>query len=502
MKKTIKPSKSTEALGKTLSFLWKIIKELFQGTVENTIPWLWCFSWLALINVFVYLDLEVMAFKWAGIEKLYEKTPEIFFIFIYLPIAALGFIVWAVKQIKIKKELARRLTNAFLSSKIKNYIGKVPNFISDYPVDEHTRKMTLTSESIPIETFKIQKKHLEAALMIYIDEFKQDIEKGITSIQYSHIPMPEIFDYNLSSVKSKCTYVAGCTRSKIISQSFKNSPHLLIGGQTGGGKSTLLRQIITSLYLNDDNAHFQLVDLKEGLEFQTFKNLKRINVVETLTDVNLALEKLDVELKDRMEKIKEEKCKDIDALIAKKLTEKESPLSKNNTQFFGRKYIVIDEAAEIFLGGGGEKLENIQKVRKAISRIARLGRACGMHLIIATQRPDVKALDPQVKANLTSIISFQMPNLASSMTILGNGKAAQIPFIPGRAILRSGNKLVDIQTPFLSIEEAEALLAPHRIEEESAATKVTKNISKVSISEAKKQKTLTFTEEESLGAAE
>ncbi len=471
MKKTTKPSKSTEALDKALSFLWKIIKELFQGTIKNTIPWLWCFSWLALVNVLLYLDLEVIAFKWAGVEKLYEKAPELFFIFIYLPIAALGFIVWAIKQIKIKQELAKRLTNAFLSSKIKNYMGKVPNFISDYPVDEHTRKITLTSESIPIETFKMQKKHLEAALMIYIDEFKQDIEKGITSIQYSHIPMPEIFDYNLSNVKSKCTYVAGCTRSKIVSQSFKSSPHLLIGGQTGGGKSTLLRQIITSLYLNDDNARFQLVDLKEGLEFQTFKNIKRINVVENFGDMLLQLGNLDTELKQRMAKIKEANCKDIDAYIKKKTTEKENQLHGRANSFFGRKYIFIDEAAEIFLGGGGVKLENIQKVRKVISRIARLGRACGMHLIIATQRPDVKALDPQVKANLTSIIAFQMPNLASSMTILGNGKAAQIPIVPGRAILRSGNKLVDIQTPFLSIEEAEKLLEPHK-EDDSDSKKV------------------------------
>ena len=127
--------------------------------------------------------------------------------------------------------------------------------------------------------------------------------------------MPEIFDYNLSNVKSKCTFVAGCTRSKIVSQSFKSSPHLLIGGQTGGGKSTLLRQIITSLYLNDDNARFQLVDLKEGLEFQTFKNIKRINVVENFRDMLLQLGNLDTELKQRMAKIKEANCKDIDCLL-------------------------------------------------------------------------------------------------------------------------------------------------------------------------------------------
>ena len=94
-----------------------------------------------------------------------------------------------------------------------------------------------------------------------------------------------------------------------------------------------------------------------------------------------------------------------------------------------------------------------------------------MHLIIATQRPDVKALDPQVKANLTTVIAFQMPNLASSMTILGNGKAAKLPFIPGRAILRSGNKLRDIQTPFLSVAEAEKLLEPYRIEEKEPINK-------------------------------
>lgn len=451
-------------LEKTLKFLITIFVELYRGVRTNTIPWFECLMWASAVNVAILFGADTLLAEWAGVNKFYEKAPEIFFVVIYLPVASLGFWAWAIRESFRRKKLSEILTKAFLSSKLKNYIGKVPNFISDYQVDEHTRKLHLTSEAIPLDTFNAQKKHLESALRIYIDEIKQDLDKGTTTIQYSHIPMPEKFDFELDSVKTSLSYVAGCTRSKIIRQSFKDSPHLLIGGQTGGGKSTLLRQIITSIYLKDKSSKFQLIDLKAGLEFQTFKDLERVEVIEDLASVKGALHKLDLELTNRMKIIKDENCKDIEAFLKKKSKEVNSnPAQKKNKISLGRRFVVIDEAAEIFLGGAGEKLEDIQRIRKAISRIARLGRACGMHLIIATQRPDVKALDPQVKANLTSVISFQMPNLASSMTILGNGKAAKLPFIPGRAILRSGNKLLDIQTPFLSVQEAESLLQPHRV---------------------------------------
>ena len=105
--------------------------------------------------------------------------------------------------------------------------------------------------------------------------------------------------------------------------------------------------------------------------------------------------------------------------------------------------------------------QDIAKSRRSASKIAAQGRAVGIHLVIATQRPDRNALDPQTKANLTGKVCFRAANIASSMTILDNKRAFDIPNIKGRAIWQSSNDLEEIQTPFLSEEKAKDLLNQH-----------------------------------------
>ena len=114
---------------------------------------------------------------------------------------------------------------------------------------------------------------------------------------------------------------------------------------------------------------------------------------------------------------------------------------------------------------------DVQKTRAILSQVTRQGRALGVHAILATQRPDARALDTQVKANLSGIICYQLPNDASSIIVLGNGRATDITNNRGRAILKRGPDLIEMQTPILNKDEINTLLTDYRIDSNSQKKK-------------------------------
>ncbi len=123
-----------------------------------------------------------------------------------------------------------------------------------------------------------------------------------------------------------------------------------------------------------------------------------------------------------------------------------------------RQVIVIDEAAELFLSNSKSNISEVQELTRKAIRIAAQGRAVGLHLVVATQKPDSKAVNGQIKANLTGIISFPMATLGASFSILGNGRAKELPAIPGRAIWKNGLDQFEVQTPYLGPQETKNLL--------------------------------------------
>ncbi|TMC07685.1 MAG: hypothetical protein E6J41_15750 [Chloroflexi bacterium] len=93
-------------------------------------------------------------------------------------------------------------------------------------------------------------------------------------------------------------------------------------------------------------------------------------------------------------------------------------------------------------------------------RLCRLGRAAGIHVIGATQRPDADAVPGQLKANLPATMAFRVRDPVNSRVLLGDGnpQAASLPVIPGRGIWQADVQ-VEVQTPWLDRSEAAALLA-------------------------------------------
>lgn len=443
-----------------LKFIAQIPIEIFNGIIHRRIPWIHCSAISGATILTFILRWDLLWFQKLHITFLYPRVP-LFYVPYFIFWGTWGFWIWALAQTYLRQKHITQLKEAFHNANLINNLQKMPAFINDHPIDDVSRKLRLTSAGLTKKRFEQAKEILESNWKVFIEEISEIREKGVIEIHYSHLPMPMLVPYKEEKAPKSLEFIVGESRTAFQVSGFRENPHLLVAGQTGGGKSTFLRQMITHLYINNKSLEFTLIDLKGGLEFALFENLERITVAPDIYKSISELEILQTKLEQRMKLIRSVNAKDLDGYL-EYLKKQATTDPQVKIPSLNRHVLVIDEAAEMFLGSKTNKSENAQNARTAISQIARLGRAVGVHLVVATQRPDSRALDPQVKANLTGVLCFRMQNDASSISVLGTGRATDLPKINGRAIWREGMDMIEVQTPYLSLEEAETLLIPYR----------------------------------------
>lgn len=435
------------------------IKEIFRGIESNRFPFTQCSFVTVLVLIAHLLELDYFIFKLTNLEILYP-TSGYFALAYKISLMISCYYAWGVYQGFLRIKLSRKLTRVFSEAGLKSAVlGRLPSFISDVPLDEDSRKLRLKLRGQSFNDFKNVEDRLGASLQVHIDEVSENRKSGTVDILYSYNELTTSFPYIDAPAVKKDQFVVGAGRSKTIISDLSDVPHLLIAGQTGGGKSTFLRQLITNLYLKNPSYRFELIDLKGGLEFQLFESLPRVNVI---TDVPSALVALkyhaDTTIKNRAELFKFNNCKDIESFLEVHMEDRKYPDNLSSNISLGRKIIVIDEASEIFMSGAYANAADVAKSKSSAAKIGSQGRALGVHLIIATQKPSVKAVDGQIKTHLTGRICFRMSDIASSNTILDSKRAAELPNIKGRAVWRSDSELKEIQAPNMEEKEARELL--------------------------------------------
>jgi hypothetical protein len=427
--------------------------EIVYGIRKDTIPYLPILAWGLIFDFLILSHLDQRIFKLAKLGWLYPQNPISYSIYSFIG-ATLGFWIWGAIQTRKKTNMIERLTEVFQETGLKSPMGKLPNFIFDKPVDELVRRLRVTNAFMPKGKFIEAKASLESSLQVYIDEISESKSGGTVDLLYSHFEISKMVEMKEIKSIGRHRFLIGQTRAKTIYSTLLETPHLLIGGQTGGGKSTFLRQVITTLYCNNPDYNFTLIDMKGGLEFQLFDNRERIKVISTPNDSSNQFTVLDQLLSERFELLKANQCKDIEEFQKKPKDQLKLPAGvKSETFKLNRNIVVIDEAAELFLAGGKMHVSQVQEMTRKVIRLAAQGRAVGIHLIVATQKPDSKAISSQIKANLTGIISFPMATLGASFSILGNGRAKELPSIPGRAVWKSGLDQFEVQTAFLNPDQ-------------------------------------------------
>jgi S-DNA-T family DNA segregation ATPase FtsK/SpoIIIE len=454
-----------------LGYLKECALEFWGGVVSGRLPWSVCAGIATFLAIAFVMRWDAIVWRMYRVQWLYPFRPWLYWLYFGFAVSS-SFLLWTIARVSAKRKLITELTRVFRNAGLQTAMGRLPGFIADQEIDSHMRKMTLAASGIPESEYVKARPVLEAELRIFIDQIKSKIERGTVELLYAHHPLEENVPYDVSRAFLPLQIQIGKTRSTPLYVSLKEVPHILVGGYTTGGKSSFLRQAVVTLVFNNPGVEFTLIDLKRGLEFQHFSGLKNVRVVIQPAEAIGALSYVDTQLEKRLSLLSANQCGDFDAFFRipeeKRVYTPEWPKGK----VFSRHVVVIDEAAQLFLAGDKIDAKGAQTAKRLAAKIAALGRAVGIHLIVATQRPDRHAVDPLIKANLQGRLCFQMADNASSMTILDSVRAADLPPTKGRAVWRSGMELTEVQVPWLDHETMQGMLEAKKAEQGGPAVQV------------------------------
>ena len=220
------------------------------------------------------------------------------------------------------------------------------------------------------------------------------------------------------------------------------TPHLLVAGTTGSGKSVFINTLLTSILykFSPEELRLILIDPKM-LELSVYNDIAHL-----LTPVVTEPKKAIIALKWV--------CKEMERRYALMNEESTRSLEGYNQKAVEKiPYIVvfIDEMADLMMTAGKE-------VEHYVQRLAQMARACGIHLVMATQRPSVDIITGSIKANFPSRISFQVASKYDSRTVLGEVGAEQLLGNGDMLMSKNGGNIIRYQSAFITDTEVNKLI--------------------------------------------
>ena len=253
------------------------------------------------------------------------------------------------------------------------------------------------------------------------------------------------------------------------------TPHMLIAGTTGSGKSVAINTMILSLVyrLRPDQCRLIMVDPKM-LELSVYDGIPHL-LTPVVTDPKKAVVALKWavrEMEERYKKMSKLGVRNIDGYNQRLLEAKGrgEELSRTVHTGFDKEtgkaiyeeekldldplpyiVIIVDEMADLMMVAGKD-------IEGAVQRLAQMARAAGLHVILATQRPSVDVITGTIKANFPTRISFQVTSKIDSRTILGEMGAEQLLGQGDMLYMAGGGRISRVHGPFVSDEEVEKVV--------------------------------------------
>lgn len=303
--------------------------------------------------------------------------------------------------------------------------------IESYSVNRYFYKITNNAK-----ISKIQNLINELELYVEAEKIKLDFDKLngaiVFEISKKERQILKYEDLKNNESNGLTASIGKDTNNNEISIDLTEAPHLLIAGSTGSGKSCLLNDIIVSLLNKYDENYMNmiLVDIKQ-VEFTQYKYQKQL-AIPTITDVNNAIDilnKMIVIMSNRYNILSQKNYKNI-----QEYNEKE-------TEKLNYYIIIIDELADLFAQN--------PDIEAILQRLLQLGRAAGIHLILATQRPDVQTISGTLKVNIPTRIALTVTNTHDSRTILNESGAEKLTGKGDFLLKKSNGETVRGQAAFI-----------------------------------------------------
>ena len=286
-----------------------------------------------------------------------------------------------------------------------------------------------TSQGIPLKVWKDKQAAIETALDITIVNIKNG--SGKSRVLLYTVPaisdLPDMIHWS-DKYLSRQSFILNLGESFTgpVTVDLAKVPHILLGGSTGSGKSVLLKLLLMQAIRKDANVC--IADFKGGVDFPSAWHKACRMCFEEQSTLELLTE-LTEELERRKQLFASAGLPNIDSYNA------------GREEKLKRHIFACDEIAEMLdkTGLTKEQKETVTKIESRLSMIARQGRAFGIHLILATQRPDANILSGQIRNNINCRICGRADNILSQIILDNTAAAEQIPKdASGRFLLHDG----------------------------------------------------------------
>lgn len=296
-----------------------------------------------------------------------------------------------------------------------NSVGEAPLLLSKSTDKNNSKIITLEFKTfgIPLPEWADNQDRIESALNIHIDEIYEgeNCRSVIVKCVDGENRLSDFIEWSENMLSKECfEIVLGEGYSGRVSVNISKIPHMLIGGSTGSGKSILLKLVLMQCVKK--GAKIYIADFKGGVDFPNVWHKKCCLLTDEET-LHKVLIDVTTELKRRKQILRNAAFANIDEY------------NLNAEEKLYRIVFACDEIAEVLdkTGLSKQQKDEILKIESELSIIARQGRAFGIHLVLATQRPDAAILNGQIRNNIDTRICGRADNVLPQI-ILDNTDAS------------------------------------------------------------------------------